>query len=622
MSNGRPVRAILLVVCAVGLALAAYFLVPRDTYDELKNLRGPQKTKALPVEPEDQSQMWQQFREGGANRLAVLLTDPKSAWWGVQQALESIGIPHVITTDAAEAAKHRVVLVYPMISGKYVGREQQETLRQHVRGGGCLLATQVLGEDLKDLFGYASVQEQRTHYEVTFSKEEELTRGLVDERERTIRIGNPALPQTLIGTQTYTEPAQVLASYQDGKPAWIGKQHPGGGVAMALGFDLGFYILKCQNGRADEASRSYVNGYEPSVDVWLRLLRKMYQRYEPQAVTIDTVPDGKRIAAVMSFDVDYVKSMAQLAPYRDLLERNQVPATFFVQAKYYRDYFDSGFFNDKSVGMLRELSKAGMEIASHSVAHTDVFAELPMGTGTEMYPDYQPRVHERGDTRGATILGELRVSRFLLEKLMGKEVRSFRPGFLACPPALPQALEVAGYRYASSVTAGNVMTYLPYRKLFNRQYAARTSIYEFPVAVEDEHLPLMGERVDAAMELAEKLAAYGGTFVVLTHPNVVAHKYRFFEVILPKLKPMAWMGTLEQLGNWWDARGQMAIDVTAKASGAELRLRAPVSIRGVTLQVPAKWAKPEKLPEGARLENGRLYLAELRGEVVIGFTAE
>jgi len=624
MQRKRPLSlATLLPLLLLAMAVAGFFLLPRDTYHALKGLSGSTGTSALaPQKPET---AWQECREGEPSRLAVLLTDPNSAWTGIQHALETMGIPFVITDDAARAVKHRVVLVYPMISGKLLDREKQEALRQHVKDGGCVLATQVLGTDLKDLFGYTEVQEARAHYEVKLSADHALTNWLRDESERTVRLGNPERPQSWIGTQYYTEPAQVLATFQDGKAAWIAKEHPGGGLAMALGFDLGFFILKAQNDRDDDASRSYVNAYEPSVDVWLRLIQHLYRKREPLAVTVGTVPEGKNISAVLSFDIDYVKSMTNMIAYRDLLVKHGVPATFFIQAKYYRDFNDSGFFNDETVGLLRSLQQSGMEIASHSVAHTDVFASLPPGTGTEAYPDYQPRVKGKGDTRNASILGEMRVSKYLLESITGAQVHSFRPGYLACPPSLPQALEASGYRYSSSVTAGNVMTYLPYRKNYNREYAASTGVIEFPVAVEDEHLPLMDQRVQGAMDLANQLAQYGGTFVVLSHPDVISHKHRFVDLILPRLKPMAWIGTIGQLGDWWSARSQMKIDVAQRAEKQiHLSINAPVAIKGVTLQVPASWkasdARP--LPHGATLQEGRLFFPELQGAVSVTLQEE
>lgn len=609
-----------LSVGVLGVAVAAYLALPRDTYEVFDGLEGPEGVSWLPAEaPTEAREAWKKEGQGKASRLAVLLTDPGSAWVGVQQALEAMGIPCLFTTDAGLAAQHRVVLVYPAISGRYVNQAQQKILRDHVAGGGCLLATQVLNEDLKDLFGFAKVEETRDHYEVSFVPGETLTAELDHERERTVRLGNPDRPASWIGTQHYLEAEHVMATYQDGKAAWISKQHPGGGLAMALGFDLGFYILKGQNDRDDEASRSYVNDYEPSIDVWLRLLRHLYRQREPLAVTVDTVPEGKRVAAILSFDIDYAKSVSHLKAYEDLLVKNGVPATFFVQAKYYRDYFDSGFFNDESVDLLRALQRNGMEIASHSVAHTDVFATLPLGDGTERYPAYQPRVHNLRDTRKATLLGELRVSKFLLEKVAGRAVRSFRPGYLACPETLPQALEATGYAYSSSVTAANVMTYLPYRKTFDRQYAAATSILEFPVAVEDEHEPKMDLRVQEALVLAERLARYGGSFTVLSHPNVLDHKFRFFEEIIPRLKPLAWMGTIQAYGDWWAAREKLEVDVTESGGQITLDIHAPVPIKGVTLILPSGWEASSPLPEGCHLEAGRLLVPDLEGRVLLTF---
>lgn len=625
MTHAKPSIPVakLLPALLLGLGVLTYLYYPRDSYQALKGLKGPAEATPPLSSPAEPLSSWRRFSTGETSRMAVLLTDHNSAWTGIQQALETMGIPYILTDDVAQATRHRVVLVYPMISGKFLNLDQQETLRRHVTDGGCLLATQVLGADMKDLFGFSEVEESREHYEVNFNAENRaIPTWLTHERERTVRLGNPQRPPTWIGTQHYQGAVQTLATYQDGKAAWIAKDHPGGGKAMALGFDLGFFILKCQADRDDEASRSYVNDYEPSVDVWLRLLRDLYQKHEPLAVTVDTVPEGRRLSAVMSFDIDYVKSVGNMMAYRDLLKSNEVPATFFVQAKYYRDYFDSGFFNDESVDLLRSLQGSGMEIASHSVAHSDMFASLEVGTGSEMYPEYQPRVQNMGDTRHATIMGELRVSKYLLEKMVGTPVRSFRPGFLACPPSLPQTMEAAGYRYSSSVTAGNVMTYLPYRKQFNREYAGATGVYEFPVAVEDEHKPLMDQRAGSALALAEKLAEYGGTFTVLSHPNVLEHKYRFFEQVLPRLKKLAWMGTISQFGDWWSAREQLEVDVTRRNQQTLVAISAPQPVKGITLHLPASWRPAAALPEGSRLEAGRLYLPQIENSILLTFSEE
>src|SRR5690606_35151830 len=99
--------------------------------------------------------------------------------------------------------------------------------------------------------------------------------------------------------------------------------------------------------------------------------------------------------------------------------------------------------------------------------------------GAEAYPDYRPFVKTFTTQQGGTILGELRVSKYLLETLSGARVVSFRPGHLSLPAALPQALAATGYRFSSSITAGQAMTHLPYRTMDNRSYDAESPVYEF-----------------------------------------------------------------------------------------------------------------------------------------------
>lgn len=353
------------------------------------------------------------------------------------------------------------------------------------------------------------------------------------------------------------------------------------------------------------------------MDAWLRWLRFIYQQHEPLGVTLNTVPNGQELAAVVSFDVDYVHSLEHVPAYREMLTRLEVPATFFIQTKYYRDFQDQGFFNDSSLQTLTDLGRAQMEVGSHSVSHTDVFASLPIGTGTENYPDYQPRVRAMGDTRGASILGELRVSRFLLEQLGNTEVRSFRPGYLAHPRALPQALEAAGYRYSSSVTAGNVTTHLPYRTNANRMYAAETAVYEFPIAIEDEIQPPMDHRIDDALILAGQLRRYGGSFVILVHPDTLGPQFRFLELIIPQLRPYSWFGTIREFGDWWSARDALAVDLMpADGGGVDLTLHAGVPIEGVALTLPSGLIPSGDLPDGVSLEGRNLLVDRIDREPV------
>jgi peptidoglycan/xylan/chitin deacetylase (PgdA/CDA1 family) len=599
----RVIAAVVLVSLVI-VAVTAFN--ERNTFDRLVDLNGPVEASHI----SDQARSdWKSYAGGEPSRLAILLTDEDSAWLGLAHGLKSIGVPFTITDDVTEATRHNVVLVYPLLSGRTLDEAGRLALRRHVEEGRTLIATQVLGGGLQDLFGFDSTSESRSHHSVTFELGPTLD-WISESHEKTVLLGQPELPTSWIGTQTYVNARQVLARFEDGSAALVKGDNKAGGSAYALGFDLGFFIMRAHNDRNDQGYRAYANGYEPSVDVWLRWLKAVYRQHEPLAVTLGSVPQGRRLAAVVTFDVDYVDSMGNLLAYRDLLVREGVPATFFIQTKYYRDFQDEGFFNDRTLAAMDALVTAGMEIASHSVSHSDMYASVPLGDGNERYPAYQPRVKALGDTKGATILGELRVSRFLLEQLTNRPVASFRPGYLATPPRLPEALEASGYRYSSSATAGNLTTHLPFRTNAERMYSRETAIFEFPIAVEDEIPPIMDQRVDEAVVLAQKLARYGASYVMLLHPNEVDHKYRFLEQVLPRLKPFAWFGTLSQYGSWWAARDRVEVDVLAQRGKLELKVKAQEPIKDLAFDLPDE-VRPSSDSDMQKLPDGRWLLSDV-----------
>ncbi|MEQ1680957.1 MAG: hypothetical protein ABL950_10165, partial [Nitrospira sp.] len=154
------------------------------------------------------------------------------------------------------------------------------------------------------------------------------------------------------------------------------------------------------------------------------------------------------------------------------------------------DFNDEVFLNDQGSNDMAALHRLGMQLASHTVAHSEVFSYFPLGTGRERYPEYQPYVKTRTTTANGSVFGELRVSKYLIEKLSGgANVMSFRPGGLSNPKALPQALAATGYRYSSSSTANNSLTHLPYQLMVNHDVETESEVFEFPITIEDERYP-------------------------------------------------------------------------------------------------------------------------------------
>ena len=613
------IRVVLLAVSlsGAGIARAASAV---EVY-RFEYVQGPSgKTTPAPPRPAADAE----YRSGGNSRLAILLTDPDSSWLGLVHGFKAIGLPFCITRDYREALRHRVVLVYPTISGQVLPPEALAALARFPEQGGTLMAVDVEGGGLQGVFGFSRIVPSRARSQIKLDASNPMARGLDDERERVFPFTNSKLGDQAMGSVGYVDAQEPpLALFEDGTAA-ITSRRVGKGRAFAFGVDPGFLLLTGYNNREQGIARAYADEFEPALDVLLRLVQNIYRAGEPAAATLYTVPQGKRLSVVISHDIDYSSSVVNAVSYAEYERNAGFRATYFMQTKYVRDWNDDVFFNARGVADLIKVRALGAEVASHSVSHSRMFARFPMGTGDEQYPGYQPFVKNRTLTVDGTILGELRVSRFLLQRMIPRlVVRSFRPGHLENPYELPQALEAVGYRYSSSVTANNSLTHLPFRLNYGRANKAESAIYEFPIAIEDEQLPPLQERLPAALALAGKLSRYGALMVVLIHTNVVEPKLGFERGLVDALKSRAWFGALEDFGSFWTARDQVEVDAEAEGSRVQVRLRAPWKISGLTLCPPAGYRLVSARPAGltVREVEGRLVIADLKGEATLTLTA-
>ncbi len=593
-------------------------LKPDDIY-LFDGINGPQGTSVVPSPvPASPSA----YRSGASNSLAVLLTEPSSNWLGVAHGLKTIGVPFVVTRDYQEALTHRVILVYPTLTGKTLRPEALRALGAVPRQGGTLIATDVLGGGLEEVFGFTKAVASRNRFEVRWEMRHPLLLSFTDPAEQITRLGDREQQREAIGSYGYLNARGALARYADGSAAVTIKSYEQG-RAVAIGLDIGALLLKGYNNRADGMTVSFNNRFDPTLDVWLRLLRSLYVSGEPNAVTIGTVPFGKSLSVMFTHDVDFTRSMANAVAYAEYEKSRGLVGTYFVQTKYVKDFNDDIFFNQEGVKHVKRLADLGMELASHTVAHSRVFNTFPLGTGEERYPSYVPFVKDRVTAENATVLGELRVSKFLIEHFGGQvPILSFRPGELSNPYALPQALVATGFRYSSTATANNSLTHFPYQLTYDRLAESEVPIFEFPITVEDEELPPMGERLPQAVTVAKQIARYGGSMVVLIHPNILGHKLEFEQDFYDAVKEWAWFGSVKQFGEWWAARNALALAVKQDGTFCEVAVTVPQPIDGLTVEVPEHWVLvPNSSASDAVTQTGRLVvLSHVANETTVRFS--
>jgi len=287
-----------------------------------------------------------------------------------------------------------------------------------------------------------------------------------------------------------------------------------------------------------------------------------------------------------------------------------------MKTKYIRDYNDDVFMTRQTAPLVRALQDGGMEVASHTVAHSRAFKDFRLGDGREAYPDYRPFVDTPTTAHGGDLFGETRVSKFLLERLAGIRVTSFRPGHLSYPFQLPEVLQATGYAWSSSVTADTSLTHLPHQTTFSRAGAALEPVYEFPVTIEDEEKPRLGDRFAAENEVIGKIAAHHGLVVVLIHPDILDHKLAFERALIAAWKDRAWMPDLDQFGTWWRARDQADLDLQDGPSGPLLSIDAPSPLENLAVLLPRAAGTTASGP-GYSLAGGKLTIRSASGRLTI-----
>jgi hypothetical protein len=555
------------------------------------------------------------FREEFPLQVAAYWTKPDEGKLEIQHSLGAMGIPFFITRDLKQALRHRLVILYPSVDGHTFSDEQIGQLTRFVQNGGCLLAENVVTGGLKALFGFHDYSASRRRYKVTFTAgADPALRYLTRPEELEIRLGDPKYGDIYWTNGLAADPsATVLARFDDGTAAVL-RNTLGKGSTYLLGVSVHDAVLRNQANRDYDAERHYVNTFEPGTDVWLLLLRGWYESRQPGAVRLATIPGGQSSVLLLSHDVDWGNSFAPSLDYAKLEAEHHVRSTFFIQTKYVSDYNSRAFFYGKNLDDLKSLAAQGFSIGSHSVIHSRGFNKADLGTGDETYATYRPQGTGFESFTGATVFGEVRVPKELLDgEIPGQRTIFFRAGHLRVPQSLPEALQRTGYEFDSSFTANDVLTNFPYALPLGLLFEEDSGLYEFPVTFEDEEMPPLRQRVDAALDVIRSNATIGGVNVLLIHPNQAGDKLMAEKEILERLPADVSAMDLQSFATFWRARDHLQWSVVKGRTARDVILNATADepVSGITFEFTREIAAAD---DNAKVlaDKHRIVLPELK----------
>lgn len=606
-----------------------------------------------------------------ADQVAVVAMDATGG--GAEyQGLRTMGVPAVISPTITDAIRYHIVVLAGAPADGAVSAEDVTRLTAFVAGGGVLVGEAVTDPRLFDLFGLSGATSAAVRSQVDWIADGERTIADLDRAsERQVNIDDRfGSAFTTIG-YTPRSGAKVLATFDDGTAAVTRKRfgandanddddHEGAddavdraatsrsssddsghddgecdkeqndhgrGAAYMVGARLTDLVTRHHEGARWSSKARYENAFDTSADGWLLWLRGVYRTHITNGVTLSTAPAGAQFAVMPTLSLNFSVGVGPTVDYVRAAHNHKVNPTVFVWTKIKTDYLDVAFFSDSGPfeQVMQTIKGMGAEIAAHTVAHSPVFDKLPMGSGTETAADYSPTVVSPTITTGATVMGEVRVSRQLIQSRLNPKATSFRAGYLLTTPRLAVAEEAAGIRDDSSSTQGWVGGAFPFSipRFDGTGYADVTT---YPVVIEDERGVRVDQRLNEARDLMIANGDNGAPSTIMFHPNGWDWKVNAWDQLLTSIPGNAWTGTVEQFGDFWQARSRSALVTSASGSCANGRhielksLNAAWPVKGQVLDIPDGALKKLVLANGEVRTvngNGKVVLPNLAGGATV-----
>lgn len=479
-----------------------------------------------------------EFNDKNQNRLAVLDMNQRNGEnesgaensrnvYSAEYMAMLAGMPSFTTQDLQEAMeKASMILLSSRVKQSSFTTDELSAIEKWVADGGVIVAPAIECSnkgDLYEIFGLSSRETGKVYTTLTWvdSDCEELKYFDTPE-EKTVVTSN------LYTTAYETANGETLATFNGGKSAVVKNKH-GKGTAYTVGVRWRDMIQRFHLNKDGEIQRLSSNAFEPSGDVYSLFLRSVYNANNPVSVWKYTIPDGQKSLLVPTHDCDSRTAYDSMYFVSDYEKSLGLRAHYFLTVHYFRDSpYLSAFYNDETIAKAKKLLESGHTVGSHSICHfpdfnkTDLF---PMDVVTE--EEYAARATHKTDiTEGGSTWAEVVLSKNIIERDLGNNVRSFRSGHLCVNKNMPEAKVTGNYKFTSCYSASDLLSNFPYYiRLQNDWPGELTNVLSMPLHISDVFSKdKMDEtnwesKVDVWVPVYEKLSNNHGACILLIHPN-------------------------------------------------------------------------------------------------------
>jgi hypothetical protein len=497
-----------------------------------------------------------------------------------------MGIPNIDTTDLTTAAANPFMVVAGVLNtATSLSSTDISNLTSYVNGGGTLYLWEPNVSGLLTALGIASppndylnqTDEQRP---LTFDTTQ--NDPLVKYIDAPEEINwAPFFPLSDVTRGYSSGSCTALATWSTGDAAVL-RCNIGTGRAYVFGWRLRPLIELPELQLGNDTGPQGVNAIVPDADICRLMMRASYEAYAASPQGRQWAPGGHHAALIITYDNDAVVSYQNVPATVDFNESLGVNATYnFTTLPYDSGYIAPMYTASGKEDVLYAVTH-GYDVEGEGFGHFPDFGTAPYSLTnppSETAGNYMPMFSPTplGSllccTSGLSVIGEVGVSKWLLENDFNIKVTGIRSGFTLVPPTFIQGLAATGYQRDQSYLNGLTRGAFPFVTLTldTSTTPATVTTYrvmEYPMSISDDASPAAGltgldtstvsQYVDAWMKVIKFNYDNNAPTVVLIHPVDTTARFQVLQQVLAAIQNQGldmWVGDLTTFAKFWEAQG-------------------------------------------------------------------
>ena len=504
----------------------------------------------------------------------------------LKEIFQTAGVPYIFTNTLKSLKDTKIIFLdFDINIPQTLNEEDKQFLYSFVAHGGTLIGNEILPTRngiLKELFGYKSFIPTQSHHKFTL-KDSKFYTYFDTEEEKNYTLSTMTLApysnNIILGSAT------AIASYEDNQTA-ISLNHYKKGITINLGISL--FDLRYRNllGKDFQANENYINHFEPLSDFIVLFIKGIYEQTLTDSLTLHTSKNGNQATVIMTHDIKNEDAVKNIDKFIHLEKSLHIKSSYIIQTKYSSDTKNKAFLTIPNLRSILNAQDYGHEIASNGIFDIENFFLLPSGECNISYSKYKPS-HNNAQVNACA---EIKISKELLLGMGVKEVSTFRGNNLQYHPDLPKLLESFGYKYSSSFSAEDILSYFPYRHMSDyKTLKVPSKIWEIPLVQEDTAFPPLYFKVKDSLHLFQKIYNNGAMYTMLVHPDLTLYKLKnldlkFMKEFYESIPKDVWKTSLNSFGKFWDMRDRIIFRYTQHKKSLLLTVSSKAAINGLTFQ--------------------------------------